>query len=61
MRTQPLREKSAMQEAADAAVQAEQAAEAMGSMVDPGVAMTPAELAAAETREAKRRKARAKK
>jgi hypothetical protein len=61
MRTQPLREKSAMQEAADAAVQAEQAAEAMGSMVDPGVAMTPAELAAAEAREAKRRKARAKK
>jgi hypothetical protein len=61
MRTQPLREKSAMQEAADAALMAEQAAEAMGSMVDPGVAMSPADLAAAETREAKRRKARAKK
>lgn len=61
MRTQPLREKSAMQEAADAAAQAEQAAESMGSMVDPGVAMTPGELAAAETREAMRRKARAQK
>jgi hypothetical protein len=61
MRTQPLREKSAMQEAADAAYQAEQAAEAMGSLVDPGPAMTPADLAAAEAREAKRRKARAQK
>jgi hypothetical protein len=50
-----------MQEAADAAYQAEQAAEAMGSLVDPGPAMTPADLAAAEAREAKRRKARAQK
>ena len=61
MRTQPLREKSAMQEAADAAYQAEQAAESTGSLVDPGPAMTPADLAAAEAREAKRRKARAQK
>ena len=61
MRTQPLREKSAMQEAADSALLAEQAADTMGSMVEPGVAETPAELKAAEDREAKRRKARAKK
>ncbi len=61
MRTQPLREKSALQEAADAAFQAERAAETMGSLVDPGLAMTPADLAAAEAREAKRRKARAQK
>jgi EmrB/QacA subfamily drug resistance transporter len=61
MRTALLRQKSPLQEAADAAHLAEQAAEAMGSMVDPGTAMTTADLAAAETREAKRRKARAQK
>jgi hypothetical protein len=61
MRTQPLREKSAMQEAADAALMAEMAADTMGSMVEPGVGETEAELKAAEAREAKRQKARAKK
>ena len=61
MKTMPLREKSAMQEEADAAMMAERAAEAMGAMVDPGVPTTEADLQAAEQREAKRQKERAKK
>jgi len=61
MRTPPLRQQSPMQEAADAALMAEQAADAMGSMVEPGVGETEAELKAAEAREAKRQKERAKK
>jgi 3-oxoacyl-[acyl-carrier-protein] synthase-3 len=40
---------------------AEQAANTMGSMVEPGVGETEADLKAAEDREAKRQKARAKK
>lgn len=52
----PLREKSAMQEAAeqDAELAAERAADAMGAMVEPGAAETPEELAAAVAREAQR-------
>jgi len=61
MRTPPLRQQSPMQEAADAALMAEQAADAMGSVVEPGVGETDAELKAAEAREAKRQKERAKK
>ncbi|CAB4892143.1 unannotated protein [freshwater metagenome] len=61
MKTMPLREKSAMQEEADAAMMAERAAETMGGMVDPGVPTTEADLQAAEQREAKRQKERAKK
>jgi len=61
MKTMPLREKSAMQEEADAALMAEHAAEAMGAMVDPGMASTEPDLQAAEQREAKRQKERAKK
>jgi hypothetical protein len=57
----PLREKSAMQEEADAALVAEHAAEAMGALVDPGMAPTEADRHAAELREAKRQKERAKK
>jgi len=61
MKTMPLREKSAMQEEADAALVAEHAAEAMGALVDPGMAPTEADRHAAELREAKRQKERAKK
>lgn len=61
MKTTPLRQKSAMQEAADAALMAEAAAETMGAMVEPGTAGTAADLKAAEEREEKRQKARAAK
>lgn len=60
----PLRQKSAMQEAADedaaaaAVLNAEQAADMMGSMVEPGAAETPDELAAAQARETARESAR---
>jgi len=51
----PLRQKSAMQEAAhaDAALLAESAAEMMGSMVEPGTAPGQIELEQAEQRAAK--------
>lgn len=57
LKATPLRQKSAMQEAADdaaAALDVEQAAEMMGSMMEPGAAETPEHLAEAEKREQKR-------
>lgn len=56
LKATPLRQKSAMQEVADAEaeLQVERAAEMMGSMVEPGAAETPEQLAAAEKREKER-------
>jgi EmrB/QacA subfamily drug resistance transporter len=58
----PLREKSAMQEAADqdAELAVERAADLMGAMVEPGAAETPEELDAAEARETARQSAKDK-
>jgi EmrB/QacA subfamily drug resistance transporter len=58
----PLRQKSAMQEAADeaAVIEAERAADIMGAMVEPGAAETPEELDAAEARETARQSAKKK-
>jgi MFS family permease len=53
----PLRQKSAMQEAADdaaALLEADRAAEMMGSLMEPGAAETPEHLAEAVAREKKR-------
>lgn len=56
LKATPLRQKSALQEAADedAALMAEKAAEMMGSMVEPGTATGAIALAQAEEREAAR-------
>lgn len=56
LKATPLRQKSAMQEAADedAVLIAERSAEMMGSMVEPGTATGAIALAAAEEREAAR-------
>jgi low affinity Fe/Cu permease len=56
LKATPLRQKSAMQEAADedASLLAERAADMMGSMVEPGTATGQIALAQAEEREAAR-------
>lgn len=56
----PLRQKSAMQEAADdaaALLEADRSAEMMGSLMEPGAAETPEHLAEAVAREKKRKSA----
>jgi hypothetical protein len=56
----PLRQKSAMHEAADdaaALLEADRSAEMMGSMMEPGAAETPEHLAEAVAREKKRESA----
>ncbi|GAB2827728.1 MDR family MFS transporter [Alpinimonas psychrophila] len=57
LKAQPLRQKSAMEEAADedAVLLAERAAEMMGSMIEPGTATGQIALAQAEEREAARK------
>jgi len=62
LKATPLRQKSAMQEAADedAVLIAEKSAEMMGSMVEPGTATGAIALAAAEEREAAREAHKAK-
>jgi hypothetical protein len=57
----PLRQKSAMQEAADdaaALLEADRSAEMMGSLMEPGAAETPEHLAEAVAREKKRKSAK---
>lgn len=62
LKAQPLRQKSAMEEAADedAVLLAERAAEMMGSMIEPGTATGQIALAQAEEREAARQDHREK-